>query len=175
VLLLQFKKRLNYTSPNGRKSNGQNAQSVRPVGRGQQCLTFIFSPWFWFKIQPCSFRAHHPVDRDDRHLLAHAMDSDLLSHIAVSLKENNCFFCYGSNSALFNKSPLKIGYWSKSPKIVATTFTRMHEPNWFFSELWEWETGSSQRDWGGLPGHRGHVWKTRFSGRKARWPGRYAN
>jgi hypothetical protein len=35
------------------------------------------------------FWVYHPVKRDDRHLLAHAMDSWLLSHMAVSPKENN--------------------------------------------------------------------------------------
>jgi hypothetical protein len=65
----------------------------------------------WGGVTPCacpppwpsifsyySFLVHHCVNRDDRHLLAHAMASDFSVKWQISLKENNWIFCYGPNS-----------------------------------------------------------------------------
>jgi hypothetical protein len=44
-----------------------------------------------------SFCVHYPVNRDDRHLLAHAMVSDFSVARQFSQREQ-LFFCYGSKS-----------------------------------------------------------------------------
>jgi hypothetical protein len=44
-----------------------------------------------------SFWVHHPVNQDDRHLLAHAMASDFSVAWQFLLKRT-IFFCFGSNS-----------------------------------------------------------------------------
>jgi hypothetical protein len=44
-----------------------------------------------------SFLVHHCVNRDDRHLLAHAMASGFTVAWQYSQREQ-LFFCYGSNS-----------------------------------------------------------------------------
>jgi hypothetical protein len=47
------------------------------------------------------FLVHHPVNRDDRHLLALAMASDFTVALQYSQREQ-LFFCYGSNSTPYS-------------------------------------------------------------------------
>jgi hypothetical protein len=60
-------------------------------GQWPPCTSPPPRPSIFFRL---FFSVHHLVNRDDRHLLAHAMCNGLwlLSCMAVSLKENNCFF-----------------------------------------------------------------------------------
>jgi hypothetical protein len=60
------------------------------------CL-YASSALIFFKL---FFRVHHLVNRDDRHLLAHALASDF-SVAWQCLSKRTIFFCYGSNSTPF--------------------------------------------------------------------------
>jgi hypothetical protein len=42
-------------------------------GAATPCASLLFGPLFYYDY---SFLVHHPVNRDDQHLLAHAMASD---------------------------------------------------------------------------------------------------
>jgi hypothetical protein len=88
---------------------------------------YLFIYFFW-SATPCAsppprpfiffwlFYLVHPlVNRDDRHLLAHAMYNGLwlLSCMAVSLKENNCFFVTDQTPRPYPTRSLPAQFWHR--------------------------------------------------------------
>jgi hypothetical protein len=66
--------------------------SVTPCASPPPPRPSIFLFWLFF------FRLHHLVNRDDRHLFAHAMASDFSGTRQCLSKRTIVFFCYVSNS-----------------------------------------------------------------------------
>jgi hypothetical protein len=87
------------------KSFPCKSQSLKALEPPPRCKDFLKALFFFGSVTPCaspplrpfifsshSFLVHHPVNRDDRHLLSHAMASDFTVAWQCSSKRTICFF-----------------------------------------------------------------------------------
>jgi hypothetical protein len=84
-------------------------------GSATPCASPPPRPSIFFQL---FFSVHHLVNRDDRLLFAHAMRNGLwlLSHMAVSLKENNCFFVMDQTPRPYPTRSLPAQFWHRCTK-----------------------------------------------------------
>jgi hypothetical protein len=92
------------------------------------CASPLPQPAILIFFQLFFFRIHHPVNRDDRHLLAHAMTSDFSKSHGSSSQKGQLVFHYRSNSMP------EFGDWYFSQFSENSSSTYLHSTTTFFTE-----------------------------------------